>query len=283
VQSIEANMSQHGFPAKQIYEHFEMFEKETKAEREKCTSFNKFNEDILNTKKDAPIAKIYKGIFVGNILLNNAREEKHAYKLAMSPEFIIIVPFGPIQSVVHIMAIPKIPLYNVVSLGMGNVLLMQKMQAALVRVITDVLKPGSIPQRIYLRSLSEGIDQKSTDLTSIRITQKRNNLDTLNMNGAKATQIIQGMLEDFYNGIIKRGIPLEQVISTDLHLHPTNSVGLLHMHGWIAEPGMITDNGMKLEYKNTPLNRIFPVLGKFRGGEVIRRKIKVTVTNKEIE
>lgn len=274
-------MPQHGFSEKQIYDSFELFDKETKAEQEKCTSFNKFNEDILKTTKEAPLAKIYKGIFVGNIFLKNAREEKHDYLVAQSEEFIIIIPYGPIQSVIHVLAIPKVPLYNVVSADIDNVLLMRKMQAALVRVVTDVLTPDSIPQRIYLRSLAQGIDKESSDLRSIKIEQERIGLDTTKMSGKEAADKIGVMLKDFYNAKMSSNIDLEDIVSTDLHIHPTNSVGQLHMHGWIAESDLITDNGRKLESKNTPLTRILPVLGKFRGGEPLpEREIRVIVKEK---
>jgi len=272
----------HGFPPQKISECFENFNKETNAEREKYETFDEFNHAILKAKGEAPLAKICKGIFVGNILLKNAREEKHPYLLATSEHFIIIIPFGPIQSVIHLMAIPKVPMYNVVSLGVDSVLLLRKMQAALVRVVTDVLTPDSVPQRLYLWALSKGLDLKPTELPSIQITQAKKNLDTTKIPSAKGIEIIRKMLKDYYNEKKKSGISLEKAVCTDLHLHPTNSVAQLHMHGWIAEPGLITDNGMKLEYKNTPLNDIVPVLSKIRGQELpAKRNFKVTVENEK--
>jgi len=275
-------MADHGFNAKQIYESFEKFEEETKAERQKYRKFDKFNEAILNSKGKAPLAKVCNGLTVGNILLKNAKELKHPYLLASSEMFIIIIPFGPIQSVIHLMAIPKVPMYNGVSLGAESIVFLQKMQAALVKVIKDVLTYDSIPQKLYLKALGEGIDQKTTHFSSIRITQEKQNLDTTKMTGEKACEIIQGMLKDYYDAKKKYGVLLEDVVCTDLHLHNSNSVGQLHMHGWIAEPAMITDNGVKLLYKNTPLDRFVPVLAKFRGAELPKkRKFKVVVKNEE--
>jgi len=273
--------AQHGFPEKTIYEHFEMFERDTKAERD-GKSYGTFNEKILKAKKDSALGKVCKGIFVGNILLKNAREVKHPYLLAHSEDFIIIVPYGPIQSVVHTMAIPKIPLYNAVSFGMENTLLIQRMQAALVKVVTDVLTPDSVPQMLYLRALNEAIDMDSNDVRSVRITQERNKLNTVNMSGAEASEIVRKMLKDYYDDKKAKGIPLEQMVCTDLHLHPTNSVGQLHMHGWIAEPSLITDNGMKLEFKNTPVDRIIPVLSDLRGEKLQPRMFKVKVKNQDL-
>jgi len=273
--------AQHGFPEKTIYEHFEMFERDTKAERD-GKSYGTFNEQILKAKKDSALGKVCKGIFVGNILLKNAREVKHPYLLAHSEDFIIIVPYGPIQSVVHTMAIPKIPLYNAVSFGMENTLLIQRMQAALVKVVTDVLTPDSVPQMLYLRALNEAIDMDSNDVRSVRITQERNKLNTVNMSGAEASEIVRKMLKDYYDDKKAKGIPLEQMVCTDLHLHPTNSVGQLHMHGWIAEPSLITDNGMKLEFKNTPVDRIIPVLSDLRGEKLQPRMFKVKVKNQDL-
>jgi len=272
---------QHGFSDKKIYEHFDMFEKETKDERD-GKSYGRFNEDILKAKKDSTLWKICKGIFVGNIFLTNAIEGKHAYLLAHSDEFIVIVPYGPIQSVVHVLAIPKIPIYNAVSLGIENALLILKMQAALRKVVTDVLKPDSWPQRIYLRALQKAIDLEANDLKSIRITQG-DELDTVNMSGTKAVGILERMLKNYYDQKKAKKIPLEQGVCTDLHLHPTNSVGQLHMHGWIAESSLITDNGRKLQSKNTPVKRIIPVLSDLRGEKIKERKFKVVVKNKDLE
>jgi len=270
---------EHGFNEQKIYDHFEMFERDTKEERG-GKSYGTFNEEILKAKKDSPLGKVCKGIFVGNILLKNAKEVKHPYLLATSEDFIIIVPFGPIQSVVHTMAIPKIPIYNAVSFGMENTLLIKRMQAALRKVVTDVLTPGSLPQQLYLRALNEAIDMEANDLRSIRITQERNKFDTVNMGGAEASEALRKMLKDYADEKKAKGISLEEVVCTDLHLHPTNSVGQLHMHGWIADPSLITDNGMKLEYKNTPVDRILPVLSDVRGEKLEPPKtFKVTVLN----
>jgi len=272
-------MATHGFNEEKIMEHFQQFEKETGAEREKSKTLRQFNDDILKAKKEHPLGKVCKGLFVGNILLNNAKNVKHEYLIAHSEDFIIIIPYGPIQSVLHLMAIPKVPLYNVVTLGMEDVLRLRKMQAALKQVVKDILTPDSLPQKLYLRALCEGIEQEANAINSIRITQGKN-LDTKNMGAAKAGEIFPGILNDYYKK--KSGIDLEEVICTDLHIHPTNSVGQLHMHGWIAEPALITDMGIKLTYKNTPVGRVIPVLAKHRGGELGKeKKIKVIVKSEE--
>jgi len=280
-EKTKSEAGQHGFPERQIREHFEEFEKETKAERG-GKSYGEFNEAILKAKKDSALWNLCKGIFVGNIFLNNAIKGNHVYLLAQSDEFIVIVPFGPIQSVVHVLAIPKIPLYNAVSLGIENALLVLKMQAALEKVVTDVLTPDSLPQKIYLRALKQAIDLEANDLKSIRITQG-NELDTLDMAGDEAVRILKRMLKDYYDEKKEKGIPLKQDVCTDLHIHPTNSVGQLHMHGWIAESSLITDNGKKLESKNTPVKSIIPVLGELRGEEIKKRKFKVIVKNPGLE
>jgi len=273
-------MAQRGFNLKQIHQSFETFEEETKAERVKYKTFHKFNEAILNSKGNAPLAKICKGLTVGRIMLKNAMEKKHQYMVASSEMFIIIVPFGPIQSVIHLMAIPNVPQYNAVSLGMESVLPLKKMQAALVKVVTDILTPDSIPQKLYLRALAEGIDQNPTHFSNIRITQEKIKLDTANMKGAKACEIFRGILKDYYDAKKKAGFPLEDVVCTDIHIHDTNSVGQLHMHAWIEDPEMITDNGVKLLFKNTPVDRMIPVLAKFRGDELPKkRKFRVVVKN----
>jgi len=271
-------MAGHGFSKKQINDSFKKFDEETKAEREKYETLAEFNEAILKSDKKDPLGQICNGIKVGNILIKSARDQKHAYLLASSEMFIIVLPYGPIQSIIHVMAIPKVPMYNAVSLGVDSVLLLQKMQAALVKVVTDVLIPDSIPQQLYLRALSEGIDQ--TDFSRIKITQEEKDLDTSTMSGAQACETFRGRLKEYYDMKTKTGVPLKESVSTDLHLHDTNSVGQLHMHGWIAEPEMITDNGKKIEYKNTPLDRIVPLLAEFRGTKLNEKsKISVVVAN----
>jgi len=273
-------MYHHGLNVNQIYASFEKFHEETKGEREKYKTFDIFNQYILNSKGKAPLATVCKGLVVGNILLKNAMEQKHPYLVASSDMFIIIIPFGAIQSVIHLLAIPKVPMYNAVSLGTESILLLQKMQAALMRVITDILTPDSIAQKLYLTALSEGIDQKPSHVSNIRIVQSKNNFDTNNMRGAEACEILRGTLEDYYWAKKKNGFPLEDAVCTDLHLHNTNSVGQLHMHGWIAEPELITENGKKLKPKNTHLDLIVPVLAKFRGAELPKeRKFTVVVKN----
>merc|ERR1719233_1899649 len=156
--------------------------------RKKSKTLRQFNDDILKAKKEHPLGKVCKGLFVGNILLNNAKNVKHEYLIAHSEDFIIIIPYGPIQSVLHLMAIPKVPLYNVVTLGMEDVLRLRKMQAALKQVVKDILTPDSLPQKLYLRALCEGIEQEANAINSIRITQGKN-LDTKNMGAAKAGEI----------------------------------------------------------------------------------------------
>jgi len=274
------DMGSHGFKGKQIAETLEKFEEETKEEKKQFTTADKFNEAILGAKGEASLAKKCNGLFVGNILLQNAIQQKHAYLMASSSKFIIIVPFGTIQSVVHIMAVPKIPIYNAVSVGACHLRLLRQMQAALVKVVTDILTPGSGPRELYLRWLTKAFAKKQTDLQHIHITEKETDLDSVKMDSGKAVRFIREMLNNYYNKKKKLGIPLEKVISTDVHLHNTNSVGQFHLHGWIAEPGLITDNGRKLLYKNTPLDRFCDGLSKYKGIEERRPNIWIIAKNR---
>jgi len=273
------DMKEHGFNQATIYEKFQLFEEEIKEERKKYTSSDKFNEAILKSKK-GKLSEICKGLFVGNIFLKNAVERNHPYLMAWSEEFVIIVPYGMIQSVIHVLAIPKIPIYNAVSLGLENILLMEKMQAALVKVVTDILDPKSIAHRLYMKQMEKAID--ATDRSNIRVTQRDETFDTSKMDGATAVKMLSSRIEDYYEKI-KSNMCVDEVVCTDLHLHNTNSVGQLHMHGWIAEPDMITDNGLKLRYKNTPLDRIINVLCNFRGSGIVKRRKINVVTKKAVE
>jgi len=270
----------HGFSEKKIVDSVKRFEQETKEERKRFSTAHKFNEAILGAKKGTTLASKCKGLFVGNIFLQNALEQQHVYLMAWSSKFIIIVPFGPIQSIVHILAIPKIPLYNVVSIGPEHTLLLEEMQAALVKVTTDILTPGSRPQALYLSHLSKAFDLNDKALEGIHVTQKAINLDTAKMDSQKAVGVLREMLKDYYDEKKKLGIPLEQVVSTDLHIHDGNSVGQLHMHGWIAEQELITDNGVTLLPKNTPMDRLRPVMNKYLGvADSKKPRIMVRITN----
>jgi len=270
-------MSSHGFTDDEILESLAKFDKETNEEQKKYETLDKFNEAILNAKGLTPLAKICKGIFVGNILLKNAREQKHPYLLATSEEFIIVVPYGPIQSIIHLLAIPKEPMYNAVSLSYKGVILLRRMKGALVKVVTDILTPGSIPQKLYLKILSNAIDRKTTDISSIRITQESRKLDTEGMTGAQASDQFRDDLNNYSQDKTKNGISLNDVVCTDLHIHDTNTVGQLHLHGWVADKEMITDNGQKLLYKNTPVDRIIPLLVKHIGEELPKSEIVVKI------
>jgi len=270
----------HGFSEKKIVESIKKFEEETKEERKQFTTAQKFNDAILSAKKGSSLASICKGIFLGNILLKNAKEQQHIYLMAWAPKFIIIVPFGPIQSVIHIMALPKIPLYNAVTVGPEHKLLLEEMQAALLKVITDILTPGSRPQDLYFYHLSKAFAQSDEAREKIYVTQKATNLDTAKMENQQAVSVLREMLKDYYEEKKKLGIPFQQVISTDLHIHDENSVGQLHMHGWIADSPLITDNGEKLSFKNTPFDRFRPLMNEHLGlGESKKSRIVVKVTN----
>jgi len=280
MKKVRENAGAHGYSEKKIVDSIKRFAQETMEERKQFTTAQKFNDAILGAKKGTTLASICKGLFVGNLLLKNAQQQQHAYLMAWSPNFIIIVPFGPIQSVLHIMALPKIPLYNAVSVGPEHSIILEEMQAALVKVATDILTPGSRPQDLYLMHLTKAFDLNDKALESIHVTQEAKKLDTANMDSQKAVGVLRQMLEDYYDQKKQLGIPLEQVVSTDLHIHDTNSVGQLHMHGWVADPELITDNGLKLLSKNTPMDRVRLAMNKYNGvGELKRPRIVVRVTN----
>jgi len=272
------NKGVHGYSEKQIIESIDRFEEETKEERKQFTTAQKFNDAILAAEKGTALYSKCKGIFVGNILLKSAKEQKHTYLMAWSSNFIIILPYGPIQSFVHVLAVPNVPLYNGVSVGPEHTVLLEEMRASVVKVITDILTPGSRPQDLYLYHMSKAFDVEG--LENIHITQKATNFDTAKMENQKAVDALREKLKDYYDEKKKLGIPLDQVVSTDLHLHDQNSVGQFHMHGWIADPALITDNGEKLLAKNTPMNRFCPLMNKHLGqGESKKVRILVKITN----
>jgi len=278
---LALSMSDCGFTTEQIADSLTKFDEDTMDERKKFGSLGEFNEAILKAKGDVPLAKICKGLFVGNILLKNAIKQNHPYMVASCEEFVILVPFGPIQSIIHLMAIPKVPMYNAVTVDSDGVVLLRKMKAALQKVIIDILTPGSEPQKIFLEILRTAIDVKPTETSSIRITQESRELDTHKMTGAEAIELLRDILNKFYEEKTKSGFPLEQAVCTDLHIHDTHTVGQLHLHGWVAETELITDNGVKLKFKNTPMDRFIPVLSKHRGLEFSESNVVVEVKSSE--
>lgn len=270
----------HGLTEKKIAETIEKFEEDTKEERKEFTNAHDFNVAILGAKKGSALGSKCTGLFVGNILLKSAKKEEHIYMVASAPKFIVLVPFGPIQSVVHILAVPNIPVYNAVSIGPEHTHLLDAMQAAVLRVMIDILTPGSKPQVLYLQHLKTAFDKKLTALESIHVTQDDGQFDSAKMDSQKAVDILEQKLKDFYDSKMKLGIPWEKVISTDLHLHKDHSAGQIHMHGWISGDELITDNGVKLLFKNTSMDRFRRVMNKILGVAQEKPKITVKITNK---
>jgi len=269
----------HGLSEQKIKDTIKKFEDDTKEERKQFTNANDFNVAILAAKKGSALGSKCTGLFVGNILLKCAKKEEHIFLIASSPEFIVLVPFGPIQSVVHILAVPNIPVYNAVSIGPEHTRLLDAMQAAVERVMIDILTPGSLPQVLYLQHLKTAFEKDLKALESIHVTQAATNFDSAEMDSQKAVDILEQKLKDFYDAKMKREIPLEKVISTDLHLHKDHSAGQVHMHGWISGPELITDNGVKLLFKNTSMDRFRRVMNKHLGVGEQKSKITVNITN----
>jgi len=275
-----------GLNERQIEETIKKFEDDTKDERKQFTNAHDFNVAILDAKKGSTLGKKCTGLFVGNILLKCAKKEEHIYLIASSKEFIVLVPFGPIQSVVHILAVPNIPVYNAVSIGPEHTHLLDAMQAAVLKVMIDILTPGSKPQELYLQHLETAFDKDLKALESIHVTQKATKkapvFDSAKMKGQEAVDILRQKLKNFYDAKIKRGIPLEKVVSTDLHLHKDHSAGQIHMHGWIAGSELITENGDRLRFKNTSMDRFRRVMNKYLGVGDKKPKFTVNITNESI-
>jgi len=268
----------HGLSGPEILESFEKFDEETKNERKNYATLEEFNVAILGATAGKPLARICKGLFVGNLFLKQVMKGNPAYPIVKSDNFIIFVPFGPIQSVIHLLAVPNIPLYNAVSLDESNITLCLQMQSALKQVVMDILTPGSKAQRIYLRNLGKAFKLKATDTGSINIKKEETKFDTTSLDPVEAVNVLRDMINDCHKLTLESGLSLEQVVSTDLHIHPLNSVGQLHMHGWVASAELITDNGRKIQHKNTPLDRILSKLGEYRGYTYpTEKQIKVEV------
>merc|ERR1711933_375358 len=81
-----------------------------------------------------------------------------------------MVPTGPIQSLIHVLAIPNEPLYNVVSVdAKEHPRLLLQMQAGLRKVVADILKPRSKPRQLYMKHLKAALEAKPSDRSHIHI------------------------------------------------------------------------------------------------------------------
>lgn len=258
-----------GFSKQQIQSAFEKFDKDIHDIREKCVNWDDFNEELLKEKPDMISTKVCKNLKLGRLFLHMALKNEADYLIATGKRFIIFVPFGPIQSIIHLLAVPKVPLYNVVSMDpTRHGRLCSEMRAAILRVVVDILEPDSRPRKLYIRMLKKAFGAK--DFKGIEIVKTEEKLDTKKLDSAEACQVVEDKLDKYYASC-KKG-KLESNVVTTYHIHDTCSIGQTHLHGWINDPALITDNGVKLQSKNTPLKRIMPILCKHRGVEYRRIK-----------
>jgi len=250
-----------GFNKEQIQSAFEKFDKDIREIREKCSNWDEFNEELLKEKPHMISTKVCKNLGLGRHFLNIAIKNEADYLIATCRRFSIFIPFGPIQSIIHLLAVPKVPLYNVVSMDpTRHGRLCSEMRAALLRVIVDILKPNSRPRKLYISMLKKAFAVDG--IANIEIVKSEEKLDTKKIDPVEACREVGDRLDRYYANS-KKG-KLESNVVVTFHIHDTCSIGQTHLHGWINDPALITDNGVKLRPKNTPLNRIMPMLCKHR-------------------
>lgn len=256
-----------GFDAEKVTKAFRDFEKDIgDVVKANSNDWTKINDELL---KDAPAEDIKaktKGLFVGRLFMKQAKGEQNPYYLiATCKRFIIMIPTGAIQSFIHLLAIPKCALYNPVSMDPNHANLCLEMQAGLRKVVADILEPNSKPRKLYMRQLKTALATGPKERAHIRITHPKTNLDTDKLKPEEGVARISKALDDFYEALKKTGRDMLTVGCTDFHVHDSNSVGQAHLHGWLAYPDTITEMGTKLLYKNTPLDRVLPVMYEVRG------------------
>lgn len=251
-----------GFNKQEIQRAFEEFDKDIKEIREKCSSWDEFNEELLKEKPHMISTKVCKNLALGRHFLHMAVKNEADYLIATCKRFSIFVPHGPIQSIIHLLAVPKVPLYNVVSMDPArHGRLCSEMRAALLSVVVDILEPNSRPQKLYISMLKKAFAVKG--LGNIEIVKSEEKLDTKSLEPDEACKEVRDRLYNYYDNS-KKG-KLESNVVTTFHIHDTCSIGQTHLHGWVNDPSLITDNGVRLQSKNTPLTRIMPILFKHRG------------------
>merc|ERR550534_958776 len=125
-------------------------------------------------------SKVCKNLKLGRHMLNMAVKNNADYLIATCRRFSIFIPLGPIQSFIHLLAVPKVPLYNVVSMDpTRHGRLCSEMRAALLRVIVDILEPNSRPQKLYIRMLKKAFGIKGLGNIEIVKTEEKLNTNSL--------------------------------------------------------------------------------------------------------
>jgi len=279
--SKRKSVSKIGFSKEQIANAFKKFDEDIRELREKCAGWDELNEELLREKPHKIATEVCKNLELGRRFLHIALENEADYLIATCKRFTIFIPFGPIQSVIHLLAVPKVPLYNVVSMDPEmHRRLCSEMRAAVLKVVVDILVPKSRPRNLYMRMLKKAFSVKAKEVGGIEIVKSNLKFDTKSLDPDKACTMLEDMLDKYYESV-KSG-NLETNVCTTFHIHDTCSIGQTHLHAWINDPALITDNGVKLLSKNTPLHRIMPILCKHRGVKYRKRRRPVVVVEDDI-
>lgn len=215
--------------------------------------------DLKDDFKDAGLI----GRNIGRKLLGQAVNNSADYPIWNDDRCVVMIPFGALQSLVHIICLPKVPLYNAVSLEVEHIGLLKHMSAVLEHCVTEIMTPGSDLQKQYLKFVQFALGLPVIDRRQIIFKQSKH-FDTEPLLGGnnpvgviKAMNYLEQKLEKFHR---KHQLSMDQYVATTLHIHPHMSVGHLHMHGFVSHEKMITDMGRKFLYKNKPVSEILEVL-----------------------
>jgi len=260
----------HGWTEKEIEDAIRKFEKNEEIQALLKKNRNKWkavNRAILSDEGPPEGVKtLCKGTAVGRRFVTNAKKKQHNYMIANTQSCILTIPWKGPLSIGGMMAQPAEPIYNAVSLNpKEHARTVRHMQLALRRAMADAATPGSRARKVYLTKLRTGLSCSPSAPEYTAIKQKRNGIDSTKISVDETISKVTELLDKFYASAKENGVDLGSLVHTAFHVHPSHSVGALHMHGYFLDVDLRMESmDSKMMAKSTPVDRFMAVLAKTR-------------------
>merc|ERR1711974_557386 len=152
-------------------------------------------------------------------------EECPCYEIYNNDYCSVFIPYGQIQSVIHVLAVPRKPIYNAVTLNpKKDIQLLKDMDELLRGLIQQILAGGEHREK-YMSHIGRAFGREQEyKRVSIQLSQNGELIDTKTCHETAIKKL---------NDLIEHSKRTEKPdICTSLHIHPNCTVGHLHMHGW---------------------------------------------------